>query len=370
MSSISIEILTVEQLAGKLNDREFWLQNVAPVTRHRAQLLINNPRAGKDDPVLFIARNGHEVIGFRVVFPDRLYINDTIIKIGWGSSFWLDKRYRGKGIGRMLFEKGYELWEGNTGSLIQSDDAARVYLGSPDFYCLRKSLNYQLILRLNSLYWARKKSRVPGALAWIFPVIDAPVNLIMHLRQALWSSRHKALHGVQLEYCHEISDKETIDFIKANNHNTLARKEAEDLNVIVKYPTTIPTPLGDLIGSRYYFASKALRFDYLYVKVYDAQTELIGLMLMNIDGECIKLLYYLSRSEEVIPRLYDIFLQHAIKMKSEFISSYDEGLNKYIIEQSGFPILYKRKHVYRSFLSNKLKISNPEKYRIFDGDGA
>jgi len=367
---MKIEVLTKGQLREQIGSRDLWFRNVAPITRHRAQFIVSNPRAVDEDPVLLIAWEGENLVGYRVLFPDRVYVNDEIVRLAWGSSSWVDKTYRGKGIGRMLFDKGYELWNGYIGSLIQSDDAARLYESNPDFYCFRKSLNYQFILRLNSLYWARKKSRVPGALAWIFPVIDAPVNLIMHLRQALWSSRHKALHGVQLEYCHEISDKETIDFIKANNHNTLARKEAEDLNVIVKYPTTIPTPLGDLIGSRYYFASKALRFDYLYVKVYDAQTELIGLMLMNIDGECIKLLYYLSRSEEVIPRLYDIFLQHAIKMKSEFISSYDEGLNKYIIEQSGFPILYKRKHVYRSFLSNKLKVSNEEQCRIFDGDGA
>lgn len=366
---MNIVVLTVSQLREQIRSRDFWLHNIAPVTRHRAQFIVNNPRAEDGDPVLLIAWEGENIVGYRVVFPDRIYIDGKAIKIGWGSSSWVDKRYRGKGIGRMLFEKSYELWNGNTGSLIQSDDAARVYLGNPNFYCLRTSLNYQFVLRLNSLFWVEKKARIPAALSWLFALADAPVNFIVRLRQSLWSSRRKPLREIQLEYCHEISDPETVEFIKAHNNETIGRKEAEDLNAIVKYPTSLPTPLGDYIGSRYYFATKSLRFEYMILKVYDKNMELIGVMLMNLDGPVLKLLYYYYKSGDGMRRLFDIFLQHAVKMKSQIISSYDDDLNDYLIKHSGFPMLYKRKHTYRSFMSNRLQIADPGKYKIYDGDG-
>jgi GNAT superfamily N-acetyltransferase len=365
-----VEVYTVERLSDALKEKGFWFQNVAPITRHRAQLLINNPRSQKDDPVLFVAKEGPEIIGYRIVFPDRIYLKGEASKIGWGSSFWVNERYRGQGIGRLLFEKSFELWNGNIGSLIQSRDAARVYERNSNFYCFNESIGYQFVIRLSTRFWIQKRVRVHSAFEWIFPIIDAPVNAVLGLLKNLWISRKKPVRNVQLEYCREIIDPEAIQFVESNNLGSLSRKEVIDLNAIVKYPTSLATPLNDAIASRYYFSTSAFRFDYLYFKVYDLNLDLKGLVLMNIEGGGLKLLYYFYKSENTLPAIYDIVLLHAIKLKTEVITSFDSAFSDYLMRRSGFPRLYGRRHIRKSFLPIRFKSLDPSSYKIYDGDGA
>ncbi len=367
---MEIEIYTVDQLSRALLDKKFWFQNVAPITKHRAQFVINNPRSEKEDPVLFIAKEEDEIIGFRLVFPDKVFVNNHVIKIGWGSSFWVNDKYRGKGIGRALFERSLELWKGNIGSLVQSKDAARVYEGNPNFYCFRQSEGYQFIIKLNLYYWIRKRVDLPRLFSFVFSVAGIPVNTALGLLKLKWLYVKKPNRDLNLEYCLEISDSETTEFVRNHNKHSLLQKEVRDINAIIKYPTSIATPLTDVITSRYFFSTKALRFEYLYVKLYDKRNDVSGLLLMNIEGNEMKLLYYFYRSEDVLNRIFDVFLLHAVKLDIEIVSTYDDIFIDYLKKRSGFPFLYSRQRKRKSFLPNHFKAYNLEGCKIFDGDGA
>ena len=353
-----------------LSDTDFWFQQVVPITKHRAQLVINNPRSELEDPVLFVAREGDVTIGYRLIFPDRIYLKNEVIKLGWGSSFWVDQAHRGLGIGRLLFEKSLELWGGNIGSLIQSKDAARVYEKNPHFYCFKESVGYQFILRWNSRYWVQKKVNLPKILGWILDIADVPINLAFGVLTRMWTSKKKPLNGLLLEYCREVVDAETVQFVETRVKNTLTRKGIEDLNAVVRYPTSMATPLTDAINARYYFSTKASRFDYFYTKVFDSEFQLIGVLLMNFEGNNLKLLNYYYQSENVLEKIFDLFIMHAVKLKTEIITSFDEVLIAYLKDRSGFSTIYNRKLARKSFLPASYKPLGPLDYKIYDGDGA
>ena len=196
-----------------------------------------------------------------------------------------------------------------------------------------------------------------------------PVNIILDTLAYRWS-KHRSSRDLCLEYCLEVLDDETIHFVGETNVQTLSRKNIADLNEIVKYPTSLATPLTDTIKSRYYFSTNASRFDYFYLKVYASQRELIGVMLLNIEGGELKLLYYFYRSDNVLDELFDVVLMHAIRLKAELITSYDDRFIKYVKDNSKFPVLHTRKRVRKSFLPNIFKTFDLAKYKIFDGDGA
>jgi len=367
---MKIEIYTIRQLQLILSEKDFWFQKVVPITKHRAQLVINSPRSEPEDPVLFVAREGDVIIGYRLIFPDRIYLKNKVIKLGWGSSFWVDLSHRGQGIGRQLFEKSLELWGGDIGSLIQSKDAARVYENNPHFYCFKESIGYQFILRWNSRYWLQKKVNLPKSLGWVLSIADVPINFAFRVLSRMWTSKKKPLNGLLLEYCRNVVDAETVQFVETRVKNTLTRKGIEDLNAIVRYPTSMATPLTDVINSRYYFSTKAPKFDYFYVKVLDSEFQLIGVLLMNYDGNSMRLLNYYYQSESVMEKIFDIFILHALKLKTEIITSFDEVLITYLKDRSGFSTIFDRKLVRKSFLPARYEPLEPINYKIYDGDGA
>lgn len=367
---MEIEVLTVGQLETELSNKAFWFRNVAPVTRHRARFVINNPRSEKDDAVLFLARMGDEILGYRLVFPDRIYVNGQSIKIGWGSSFWVNDKYRGRGIGKALFRKSSECWNGNIGSLIQSSDAMRVYERDQNFFCFNESTGYQFIIRLNAPYWVKRKLQLPAMVLSLLSLANVIPNLWMNALKDRWRSRTKTLDNYALEYCTEITDDETVDFLRAHNGHSLSRKEIEDLNAIVRYPTSLIAPLGDVIGKRYYFSTHADRYEYLYLKVYNEQNEIVAVILMNLEGDGLKLLYYFTKSPLMVQSVFEIFLLHAIKLKTEVITSYDPRFITYMMKNSRFPTLFNRKQRRKSFLPRQFDNFELGKYWIYDGDGA
>ncbi|HLT71784.1 MAG TPA: GNAT family N-acetyltransferase [Cyclobacteriaceae bacterium] len=366
---MDIEIYTVRELDALLREKAFWFQNVAPITRHRAQLLVANPRAQHDDAVLFVAKDKGEIIGYRIVYPDTVYPAGEPLRIGWGSAFWVSEQRRGEGVGRLLFQKSLEVWGGSIGSLIQSRDAARVYEGNKSFYCFQETVGYQFVVRLNTLYWVRKRVRIPSGLDWVFAPLDFVFNGVSGLRRRLWAVRRKSLENFRLEYCREIVDSEAVEFVQNHNQHSLSRKTVADLNAIVRYPTSLATPFTDVITSRYYFAIKSHRFDYLYFKIYDLKLNLIAVVLLNLDGDTLKLLYYFCSSEEVLPHVFDIVLLHALRLKTEVIVSYDVHFNDHILK-SGFPRLFARQQIRKSFLPLKFRDLNFQRLKTYDGDGA
>lgn len=368
--AIDIECYTVRELKTMLEEKDFWFQNVSPITRHRAQLLVHNPRAQPDDAVLFIAKEGGEIVGYRAVLVDNIHVDGEVIKVGWGSSFWVSEHRRGQGVGRLLFEEGFKRWKGNTGSLLQSRDAARVYERDKTFYCFNNKEGYQFVLRLNTLYWLRRRVNIPMALEWVFTLPDLVVNGLLAPFRAAWVSRKKPMNGFRVEYCREIADRETIDFVQRYNQGTLTRKSVDDLNVIVRYPTSMATPLEDAIASRYYFRTKSSRFDYLYFKVYDLKLNLKAVVLLNIEGEALKLLYYFYESDEVLPALFDLILLHAYRLKTDMIVSYDAQFNDHILKNSGFPRLLARRQVRKSFVPVSFQKFNIQRFKTYDGDVA
>lgn len=69
----------------------------------RALSLINNPCAKNDDPAIVVAFDCDKPIGYSAVFPDKYIKGNTIDRLFWGTTEWIEPAYRGKGIaGKMM----------------------------------------------------------------------------------------------------------------------------------------------------------------------------------------------------------------------------------------------------------------------------
>lgn len=102
-SEIVYRVYSIQELRSWLIDN---LHNglseyaIAPV---RAFALINNPCAKDTDPAIVVAFDNDRPIGYSAVFPDDYVKGNTIARLFWGTTEWIEPEYRGKGIaGKMM----------------------------------------------------------------------------------------------------------------------------------------------------------------------------------------------------------------------------------------------------------------------------
>ena len=86
---MEIKTFTIVDLKAALGSKKFWMTNVLPITKHRALSYCQNPRAGSNDPVLLVAYQDNQVIGYLGILPDKIFVNDTVYKLGWLTSWWV-----------------------------------------------------------------------------------------------------------------------------------------------------------------------------------------------------------------------------------------------------------------------------------------
>ena len=113
---------------------------------------------------------------------------------------------------------------------------------------------------------------------------------VVNLRSYFWQRRTNPCRNLTFEYISAI-DEETDRFVQQHHHRDLTRKENLDLSWIMNNPSILSAPLKDSAGKRYYFSSRADRFSYLAVKVFEHHTIMIGFFLLKVRDDRMSVVY-------------------------------------------------------------------------------
>jgi hypothetical protein len=112
---MEIKAFTVADLKTALLSEDFWLTKTLPITKHRALSHSHNPRADKDDPVLLVAYQDSQVIGYLGILPDKIFVNNAVYKFGWLTSWWVDPSCATTGVGAILLFKALNAYQQQLG---------------------------------------------------------------------------------------------------------------------------------------------------------------------------------------------------------------------------------------------------------------
>ena len=93
------------------------------ISRNRAIAQMNNPDAKEDDILLTTANFNGLCVGYRGVFPEEIHYIDKRIKVGWLSTFFIDPKFRGRNIAKMLMGPIEEYYKNGIGAINSSDKA-------------------------------------------------------------------------------------------------------------------------------------------------------------------------------------------------------------------------------------------------------
>ncbi len=363
---MDIKTFTVADLKGALESDNFWLADPLPITKHRARSFIRNPRAEPNDPVLLIAYQDDRVVGYIGILPDHIFVDEISYKLGWLTSWWVDRSCAGAGVGTILLFKALNAYNQQIGLSGSSRDARKALDASRRFVAVRSLNGLDIRLRLNLSRRIPRKSPAMKPFRVVFKVLDVVLDDVMNIRRYIRQPGEHTDQHLSFEFISAI-DNETDQFIRQHNQKDLTRKAKSDLDWIMNSPWIISTPIKDSTSERYYFSSRAKRFFYLGLKVFRRDAGLIGFLLFKMRNDRMGVMYSFFDSIHA-PSLAAAAVRQALAMEASVLSLYDDRLI------AGFSRLgcpcWSVKRISRGFsLSKAFADASRADFRIQGGDG-
>ena len=365
---MEIKCYTAQQLKNELTKSDLWNLKYCPITRHRAISIIMHPRTLPDDPVLLVGYLNGEVSGYIAIVPDELYSGGESVRLGWMGSWWSDPDPSNSMMAVRLIIKAYELYDGFLGGSEAALRADQIIRNSNRFKHFRAVAGYQYLLRFNMGYWIPRKFPGLRHISGILHFADGVLNLVQNIRLRLWKSTNKMGSGLSIEYLTQIYDKDTIEFIKQHSHSQLTRRNHEDINAMIKYPTSLATVMEDKNKSKYFFSNRSNRYLYLLYRILDKSQKINAVVLIRIDGNHLTVPFIFIQENAERAVLTSV-LHHLIDMDVDMITTYHTGF----IEQMKLlktPYIYKKKRYRNSLVSKKIDHRPYIDPYMQDGDGA
>jgi len=321
---MEIKTFTVADLKTALVSEDFWLTQTLPITKHRALSYSRNPRAEEDDSVLLVAYQDNRVVGYLGILPDKIFVNDAVYKLGWLTSWWVDPSCATTGAGAILLFKALNAYDQYLGVSGSSRAARKALQVSQKFVALKPLQGLDIRLRLNLTRDILRRFPALRIFRVLFKICDELMDEVVNLRHFFWQQRNNPCQRLTFEYISAI-DEETDHFIKQYQKHDLTRKEKSDLNWIMNYPWILSAPLKDAASKKYYFSSRADRFSYLGVKVFEHPNEMIGFFLLKVRNDRMSVVYAYFESRHATSIIAAVF-HHALVMNMSILSLYDEQL--------------------------------------------
>ncbi|MEZ4826028.1 MAG: GNAT family N-acetyltransferase [Bacteroidia bacterium] len=353
--------LTPAGLAAFIDSEEYRQMPVVPVSPHRALSHIQNPRAEPDDLILLLAYEDEKMVGYLGVLADRLYIRGQARKAGWLSCMWVDPDQRGKGIAKKLLNQVLDAW-GQRILVTEFTHAAKgLYDVSGVFDDLKKVEGIRAYLRFPLAEVIPRKIPSLKFLRPFFSGADGLLNALVAFRW--WFGAGKP--ALDWEVIGEI-DENIAAFIELRQEQQLMRRNAGDLNWMIRYPWLIGGVGEDRNSRRYHFSATEKRFEVINLRLTDKGGNTTGYLMMTVRGNNMKI-PYLYADDKLIPEVGKLIVWLMKDKGLRILTVFHPALVRYFREHKS-PFLHIRKARRHYIISKIFGPVDSEEVEIQDGD--
>lgn len=363
---INISIYTNKELGALINSTGYKHFDNLPISKQRAFSYLKNPRANPEDPVLFIAFNQeNQIIGYRLILPDKIYINEKSVKVGWFSCVWTDPKKRGYGIAKKLVNESLKQW--NYRVMLQNP--------APEAFNLSKSTGYfsdKIVLEGLRCYYKWDLSTILYPKHKIFRLLNPFLKTIDIFFNLFNQVRLKAIYPFlpdispsNIEYISEL-DEETADFIEQFQQQNIFRRKKEDFNWILKYPWISEAPTQDIMSKRYHFSTLKRQYNLTAVKFLDHNRQIAGFAIISIIQNHLKTPYVFV-NDNYLKHIAGFIYRFARSKNVKTLTTFQPQLASYF-KNNLTPSVYKKK-IKKNYLISHSLIDNFKKSAIHEGDG-
>lgn len=362
---ITLKTLHKEGLREYLNSSKYREGSVIPISAHRAQSHLHNPRAREEDVLLILAESGDELAGYLGILPDDMYAGGQAHHVGWMSCLWVDERFRGQKIAQSLVKACMDSWGGNILLTEFTKEAGALYRKTAFFEPIRslEGMRYYIMSDLETFL----PPKIPGLKRYsgLLALTDRLVNSVIQKVRGLKS---KQILHYNVVFVSKL-DTEMAAFITAQLRDSLFRRESKEIQWILDYPWILSGDKNSREAARYHFSSYERNFACQALKVTDLEGKLIAVALITIRNRHLRIPYFYG---EVSTELLRGIIHFVLREKGiKTMTIFQKRLNAALDDSSVTALYIKPQN--REFLMAKPLIDATEfktlQGSIFDGDG-
>lgn len=355
---MQLKTLNKKELKDFITSGDYQQYDFLPITEHRAISHINNPQATEEQTLLILAFYEGKLAGYMGCLPDYFSIEDKNISFAWLSTLYVSEEFRGKKIAKALLKKALEAYE-NRVIMAEFTKEAEVFfnhMGNVENVFPKSGKRYYF--KVDSTTFIIGKKPWAKTFSPLLQMGDKVANTLIGLKNIMVTKPE-----IRFEITPDI-DSEIISYL-----NTFqGKRNVDQINYFINYPWVLE---GRSRDNKYFFSSFAESFKYIWVKIYDANDDLVICSLLLLRDGHLKIPYIFSKTQNNLKPMIHFLNHFIIKNNVKMMTSYHEALNQQISESGIFAEIYekdfKRDYLFRHELLKELpKDFNPE---FQDGDG-
>lgn len=353
---IELKTLNKSALREFISSGKYRSDAFIPITKHRAESQIKNPKADEDQTLLILAYEGEKLAGYVGCLPDLFLIQGEKFKYAWLSTLFVSNDFRGKRIAQKLLDKAFEEYNGNIAITEFTPEAESLYNKIKVFKYIPAKTGRRFYLKTDFQNIIPAKKLQLKNLKPIFKFSDFIFNSLISFKNSFQEKP-----DFKFEILSEI-DEESKNFISQFPSN----RNADEINWFVKNPWILE---GEKSDSDYLFSSYSKEFKYFWIKIFDSQDQLETSAILFLRDGHLKIPYLFS--ENNLKNFTEFLAYFSQKNKVKLMTSYQTDLNSEIENNGNFPKIHSRNTERRYMFHEKMLNHLPDNFtsNFQDGDG-
>lgn len=351
---IELKTLSRKQLQEFITSRKFESYDFLPITEHRANSHILNPKAGDNDVLLTLALEGETLAGYLGTFPDHFISQGKIVKFAWLSTLYVSENFRGKRIAQQLLEKVFEAYQGNIAITEFTKEAEGLYNKTKQFSYITPKIGKRYYFRSDLETFLPAKDPKTKIAIPLLSVADFAANLLVSAKQTL-----KSKPKFRFEILSKI-DAESDAFLTSFYSN----RNSKEINWFIENPWVLENEKDQ---KNYLFSAYSKQFRYFWIKLYSAENQVETCTLFLLRDGHLKIPYLFSNGN--LDNLAKFLIYFVADKKVKFVTSYQTELNSVL--DKGCDALYSKNFERRYLFHNQFLENLPQNFdpKFQDGDG-
>lgn len=361
--NLEIKNITIAQLEDFIHSDEFEQLDFLPISYIRAVSHIHNPRADKEDKILFLAYDGDKFVGYLGAVPDMAHFTNGKQKIYFLSCMYVSREYRRHRVAYHLMKHAYDELESNILITNYIPQAKAVYDAAGNYTQLVMNTGIRAYLRPDFATILLRHKRNLKKFAGIIKAGNYLLGGFTGIKLKLYKNikTNTGIEFIPIEHFDKIL-KETIDKLQKGN---LFQRNITELNWISDFPWVIESPLIPEESSKYFFSDykKDFKCSKFLIK---KDNKPAGIIILTQNDYELKTPYLLF-PEELTGDVTNYLVQYMIKSNTRTFVCHHKGICDLLRKKS--PFFHIRTSEKGFLITEKLHKLLPANFSVNEGDG-
>jgi GNAT superfamily N-acetyltransferase len=363
---ISIQKIALDELEEFYSSSDFRELKNKPISFARVQSYLNNPRANKNDIVLYLAFYKKELIGYRSIWGDAFYTGDKKVSFGWLSGSWVHPKHRRKGVSTLLFKEVAVDWQHKLMYTNYAENSKLLYDKTNQFSLLHRLEGVRYYIRFSFADILPKKKKIFKTTKIIWSVLDYVFNIVIN--SILRFKKTPKTNDFYIKKNEPWNDS-IIAFIDTFINKNLFQRQTKEFDWIQKYAWVFSNDRAKIESKSYYFSCYSKPFESDIYSIYSKENALIGFILMTVSAGHMKIPYAYFH-EQNSKEISDFISEKCALMNVKTVVLYNKVLELELNNTLFF--VSKKVFIQNYFIAKKIeenfKIKQPIQIQTGDGD--